>query len=176
MRRKPTYPSGIQRKSTVSGGWLGKVLLLGLASLVLPAPPSRAASDHLAIVVNRETPVDGLSMAELRKIFLGDRQFWTPNMRVVLLVRAPVARERDVVLKSIYQMSEAQFRQYWIAKIFRAETTSGPKIVYSNEMTHELVAAIRGSIGFVLADKVTPDLKIIRINGKLPGESGYPLQ
>ena len=55
---------------------------------------------------------------------LGDRQFWTSNLRVTLLVRAPGAREREVVLKTIYQMSEAQFRQYWIAKVFRAEAAS----------------------------------------------------
>jgi len=37
----------------------------------------------------------------------------------VLLIRAPVARlSADVVLRVIYQMSEAQFKQYWVAKIF----------------------------------------------------------
>lgn len=176
MRREATYPLAIERRGAVSGGWLGKVLLLGFASLMLCAPPSHAAAENLSIVVNPDTPVDGLSLAELRKLFLGDRQFWTPNLRVVLLVRAPVAREREVVLRQIYQMTEAQFRQYWIAKIFRAETTSGPKIVYSSEMTTELVAAIRGSISFIAAAKIPPGVKVLRINGKLPGESGYPLQ
>jgi len=61
---------------------------------------------------------------------------------VTLLIRAPQARERDVVLKVIYQMSEAQFKQYWVAKIFRAEAASPPKIVYSNDMQYELVTAI----------------------------------
>ena len=28
-------------------------------------------------------------------------------------------------------MTEAQFRQHWIGKVFRADTPSGPKIVYS---------------------------------------------
>ena len=28
-------------------------------------------------------------------------------------------------------MTEAQFRQHWIGKVFRAETPSGPKIVAS---------------------------------------------
>jgi len=56
-----------------------------------------------------------------------------------------VARERDVVLKVIYGMTEAQFRQYWISKIFRLETSSGPKIVYSTEMAAELVTAIPGA-------------------------------
>ncbi len=123
-----------------------------------------------------DVPVDDLSFGEVRKLFLGDRQFWTSDLRVTLLVRAPVARERDVVLKSIYQMTEAQFRQYWISKVFRADAVSGPKIVYSTEMALELVAAIRGAVTFVAADQAPKGLKILRIDGKLPGEKGYPLR
>ena len=63
-----------------------------------------------------------------------------------MLVRAPGAPERDVVLKDIYQMSEAQFKQYWIAKVFRAEVASGPRIVYSNEMAVDLVSGTPGAV------------------------------
>ena len=103
-----------------------------------PAPLLRAAEGDIAIVVRPDVPIDNLTFAELRKLMLGDRQFWTSNLRVTLLVRAPGAREREVVLKTIYQMSEAQFRQYWIAKVFRAEAAAGPRVVYSNEMATEL--------------------------------------
>jgi len=97
-------------------------------------------------------------------------------MPVVLLIRAPVARERDVVLKVIYQMSEAQFKQYWIAKIFRAESATAPKVVYSNDMANELVAALPGAIAFVDSRDVKPGTKVIRVDGHLPGEPGYPLR
>src|SRR3954462_13428582 len=120
-----------------------------LAMAVLPArPASAAASTDIAIVVRPDVPVANMTFAELRKLLLGDRQFWTSNLRVTLLVRAPGAREREVVLKTIYQMSEAQFRQYWIAKVFRAEVASSPRIVYSNEMATELAAEIPGAVAF----------------------------
>jgi len=83
----------------------------------------------------------------------------------VLLIRAPVARERDVVLRVIYQMSEAQFKQYWVAKIFRAEAASPPKIVYSNDMQYELISGIPGAIGFMDARNVRPGLKVLRVTG-----------
>src|SRR5215831_2224351 len=95
-----------------------------LAAAMSPWPAFPAPSD-VAIVVRPDVPVENLSFAELRKLLLGDRQFWTSNLRVTLLVRAPGAHEREVVLKTIYQMSEAQFRQYWIAKVFRAEAAAG---------------------------------------------------
>jgi len=135
-----------------------------------------AAEPDIAIVVRPDVPVDDLTLAELRRLLLGDRQFWTSNLRVTLLVRAPGAREREVVLKTIYQMSEAQFRQYWIAKVFRNEVAGGPKVVYSNEMAAELTAAIPGAVAFVEADQAPKGLKVLKVNGKLPGQPGYPLR
>src|SRR6202163_2336953 len=129
----------------------------------------------LAIVVRPEVSVDNLTFSELRKLMLGNRQFWTSNLRVTLLIRAPGAPEREAVLKTIYQMSEAQFQQYWIAKVFREEATGGPRIVYSNEMATELVSAIPGAVAFVAASQVPKGLKILKIDGHLPGEKGYPL-
>jgi hypothetical protein len=130
----------------------------------------------VAVVVNPGVPATDLGFAEIRKLLLGDRQFWNSGLRVTLLMRAPVARERDVVLREIYQMSEAQFRQYWIAKVFRAEATSGPKVVYSDEEAAQMVAAIPGAIAFLDASKVPKGLKVLKIDGRLPGEAGYKLR
>lgn len=146
-----------------------------LAFLTLRPIAVRAADGDIAVVVRQDTPSDNLTIGEIRKLLLGERQFWTSNLRVTLLIRAPSSRERDVVLKTIYQMSEAQFRQYWISKVFRAEASSGPKIVYSNEMATELVAAIPGSVAFVDSTQVPKGLKTLKVDGKLPGEKGYPL-
>ncbi len=123
-----------------------------------------------------DSPVDGLTLAQTRKLLLGEQQFWNSNLRVTLLLRAPAARERDVVLKVIYGMNEAEFRQYWISKMFRAEVESGPKVVYSNEMATELVNALPGSVAFVDASQVPKGLKVLKIDGKLPGQAGYPLK
>jgi len=119
--------------------------------------------------------VDNLSFEDARKLFMGDRQFWSSNLRVTLLIRAPAARERDVVLRIIYGMSEAQFRQYWISKIFRLEASTGPKIVYSTDMATELVSAIPGAVAFFDAAVVPKGLKVLKIDGLSPGEKGYRL-
>ncbi len=141
--------------------------------------PSSAQTSHstdIAVVVHPDTPITDLSLAEVRKVLLGERQYWNSKLPVSLLIRAPVARERDVVLRVIYQMSEAQFKQYWVAKIFRAEVTSPPKIVYSNDLQYDLVSAIPGAIAFVDARNVRPGLKVLRVDGHLPGDRDYPLR
>ncbi len=151
-------------------------LLILILTLTISLLPLVAAEGDIAVVVRPDTPTDNLSLSEIRKLLLGERQFWNSNLRVTLLIRAPAAHERDVVLRVIYQMSEAQFRQYWISKIFRAEAASGPKIVYSNEMAAELVNSIPGSVAFVEAGQAPKGLKVLKIDGKLPGEKGYPLR
>jgi hypothetical protein len=107
--------------------------------------------------LTKETPVSDLTLAEVRKVLLGERQYWNSKLPVVLLIRAPVARERDVVLRVIYQMTEAQFKQYWGSQDFPGRGASPPKIVYSNDMQYELVSALPGAIGFVDARSVRRD-------------------
>jgi hypothetical protein len=134
------------------------------------------ASNAIAIVVHKDLPVDDLSLDELRSIFLADQQFWPDRTRITLLVRAAQSEERTFVLNRIYEMSEAQFRKYWIAKMFRAEVPRGPKIVLSAGMALDLVVAIPGSISFTRADTVTDRVKVVRVDGLLPGDPGYPLK
>ena len=155
------------------------VIVLSVA-LLLPAMQAVSQENDfqkaIAIVVHKDSVVDNLSLAELRDIFLANKQFWPNRSRIILLVRAPKSDERDFVLNTIYQMDEAQFRQYWIAKMFRAEVPRGPKIVFSTDMTRELVVAIPGSISFINAQEVTDDVRVLRVHGKLPSDAGYPLK
>ena len=164
-------------------------MLVLLAALCLSQLyPSPVLADDVAVVVNPRVPLDDLSFSELRRILLGDRQYWSSGLRVTLLIppistltegqliRASVAPEREVILRTVYRMSEAQFRKYWIAKVFRAEATAGPQIVYSNEMATDLLVAIPGSVSFVSAAQVPSGVKVLTVNGHLPGETDYPLR
>jgi ABC-type phosphate transport system substrate-binding protein len=151
---------------------------LVMAGLTAPlgAQVTNTATDDVAVVVHPDTPVDNLTLGELRRLVLGDRGFWPASVRVTLLLRAPVAHERDVILRIVCQMTESQFRQHWIAKVFRADTAVAPKIVYSSEMSIEMVARIPGAITFVDASRVGKNLKVLKIDGRAPRDSGYVLR
>ena len=157
--------------------WLAKVVMgAALAFAANTAPAPARAAEGMAVIVHPSTPIDHLSFEEMRRVFLGERQYWNSNLPVVLIVRAPVAPERQVVLNKIYRMTESQFKQYWIARIFRAETVSTPKVVYSNQTINELVSAIPGAISLVRAEDIVPGVKVVRIDGALPGDGNYPLR
>jgi ABC-type phosphate transport system substrate-binding protein len=159
-----------------------RATFLALAASAVVAPmistvaAQTAGAEAVAIVVHPGVAVDDLSLGELKSIFLGERQYWSGGSRITLLVRAAIAPERDLILSEIYGMGEERYRQYWIAKMFRSEVASGPKIVFSTDMLRDLVTVIPGSIGFVPVSEVGPDLKVIRIDGLVPGDEGYPLK
>lgn len=154
---------------------LALVLLLWGTLASAEEPASGPVS--IAIVVHADTSVSDLSMAQLRRIFLAEQQFWGDDSRITLLVRAPGAYERDIVMDRLYRMDEAQFRKYWIAKMFRAEVPSGPKIVFSSNMALELVQAIPGSITFIDASEVNGGgVRVVTIDGLKPEDEGYPLK
>src|SRR6267143_414765 len=151
-------------------------ILWAVVTLHSPSAAQSTSGGDIAVVVNADTPVADLSLSEVRKVLLGERQYWNSKLPVVLLIRAPAARERDVVLRVIYQMSEAQFKQYWVAKIFRAEAAAPPRIVYSNDMQYELLTALPGSIAFVDSRNMRAGVKVLRVDGYMPGGKGYPLR
>jgi ABC-type phosphate transport system substrate-binding protein len=158
---------------------LSFALVSALALGALPASGFHRSAPNavdVAVIVHPGVSESGLSYSELRKIMMGDRQFWTSSLRVTLLIRAPVSRERDVLLKKVYQMTEPQFRQYWIGKVFRAEATSGPKVVYSNQAATEQVASTPGGIAFVDASQVPKGVKVLKIDGHAPGDKEYTLR
>ena len=153
-----------------------RTMIVAAALALLPSlAAAQAEPGDLAIVAHPGVPVDGLSLPEVRQVFKAERQYWTKDLPVVLFVRAATSAERTAVLKVIFQMAEPQFQTYWTAKTFRAEAGSSPKNLSSNELTQRFVAAKPGAIGFLTASEVKPGVKVLRIDGRLPGEPGYKL-
>jgi hypothetical protein len=153
-----------------------RLLRLVLAAVALIRGPESERGVVLAVVVHPGIPVEDVSLAELRRLFLGDRQFWTSGLRVTLLVPPPRSRERALLLSRVYEKTEAQYRHYWIAKIFRTEATAAPKVIPSAGLAGSLVREIEGSLAVVDAEQVPAGVKVLTVNGKAAGDDGYPLR
>ncbi|HUF48702.1 MAG TPA: hypothetical protein VMM93_12875 [Vicinamibacterales bacterium] len=160
------------RLCTLVATWIAAALLVAATA---PAGQAQQPAD-IAVIVHADVAIDNLTLAELRRVWLGDREFWPSGERITLFIRAPVAAERDAVVSTLCRMTEAQFRQHWIAKVFRNESPSGPKIVYSTESAHDQVARVPGAIAFVPASAVGTGVKVVRVDGRRPGETGYPIR
>ena len=133
-------------------------------------------AEDIAVIVNPDVSVEDLSFAELRKIMLGDRQFWPSGEKVTLIVAQPVDTGRSVLLDRVYNMSEQQYRQYWIARVFRGEVAEDPKVVISSEGVIEMVSVLGGSIAFVDFADVPSGVEVLSIDGLRPGDPDYALK
>jgi hypothetical protein len=151
-------------------------LAAGLVAVPVHGQAGQPTGD-ISVVVHPDVAVDNLTMAELRRYLTGDREFWgTGGPRVTIFIRAPIARARDTVVRDVCQMTEAQFRQHWIGKVFRNETPSAPKIAYSNDAVLEQVGRTPGAIGFIEGPVTAKSVKVLRVDGRLPGQPGYRLK
>lgn len=152
------------------------LLSAALAGFLLFAAPAGAAAPT-AVIVHEQVPVDELSLAELRKIFRGERLFWHKDLTITLLAPPRGSREREILLDKIYErQSEAEYQTYWINRLFDKGARTAPKITGSPKMSARLVSEIPGAIALVPADRIPEGVKVLRIDGRSPGETGYPLR
>jgi hypothetical protein len=153
-------------------------VVIGLVGLWLATlggtRPAAAQSIDVAVVVNSQNPVDNLSASELRKIFVGEKRSWASGTPIRLFVRASGAHERTVLLK-LLNMSESEYKQYWTARVFRGEAQAEPVALFSNGMQKEAIGIYPGAVVLMNIQDVKPGMKIVRLEGHKPGESGYPL-
>jgi phosphate transport system substrate-binding protein len=147
--------------------------LIVLAGLMLVSRALGQGTD-VAVIVNPNNSVANVTLSELRKIFAGEKRSWTGSIPIKLIVRGPGCRERSVLLK-LLDLSESDYKQYWTAQVIRGETDSEPSIVPSTGMMREAVQAFPGGIGMVDMQSIKPGMKVIKVDGHLPGEAGYPL-
>jgi phosphate transport system substrate-binding protein len=160
------------RNSAVMMGTL-VMLSLQVTPLLGQNPEIVKNTVDLAVVVNPKNPVSSLSIPALRKIFAGETRTWAGGIAVKLIIRAQGAHERAAVLQLLH-FSEDEYDRYWISQAYRGEGVE-PVAVFSNGMQKEAVTDISGAIAIMDVRDLKPGLKVLKIEGKLPGEEGYPL-
>jgi ABC-type phosphate transport system substrate-binding protein len=146
---------------------------------------SQAAADEVAVIVNKSNPVDGLTMAQLRKIVLGQETKWTSGKRIAVLMTTPGQPERDGTLKVVCGMSETDFTLHFMQGVLSASSHLGssglprldpPKAVGSSVQVRQLVAGTTDAVGFIKASQLDASVKVVRIDGSGPGQPEYKLK
>ena len=144
-----------------------------VACVVNLASIASAQSVPVAVVVNEKNPVTNLRSAELRQIFAGEKRSWPGGLPIKLFVRAPEAHERTALLK-LLGMTESEYKKYGTAQVFRGEAQTEPVSLFSNGMQKEAIVVYPGAVALVNAQDVKPGMKVVKVDGKMPSEAGYP--
>ncbi len=149
-----------------------------LALMFSASGHAECPSNGLAIVVNKANATEGLSMAQLRRLLLGDLRTWPDKKQVSLVAPDPQSETFKCVLSAVVRMSYAEYKRYIANAEFRGEDPVQIRTATSGAAVAKAVAGSAGSIAIVEAGSlpaIAPTVRVLRINGKQPGESGYPL-
>ncbi|MFO7177162.1 MAG: hypothetical protein DIU78_000555 [Pseudomonadota bacterium] len=150
------------------------------ALLALAAPPSkivRADSKkvHLAVVVAKDSPVSDLSFATLKRLYLGENVNAPGGKRLIPLNHAALSQDRIGFDRAVLGMSAEAVARYWIDRKIRGQS-GPPKAVQPTDVLQRVVSHLDGAISYVRHEEVRPELKIVRIDGKAPGDPNYAIQ
>ncbi|MGZ7053802.1 MAG: hypothetical protein ACXVJ0_17210 [Candidatus Angelobacter sp.] len=148
----------------------------GILAVALWPVHLSARDNSIAVIVNPKNSVESISLVQLRSIFLGTQTFWKDGTQVIPIVRAPSAKERDVLLRRVLHMSDLQFQQYWRKRRLAHKAGHEPIAVVSNGMQMQTVALESGGIALVGTSDLNSSVKALKVGGHRPGSAAYPLK
>jgi ABC-type phosphate transport system substrate-binding protein len=108
-----------------------------------------AADEEVDVIVNKVNTTGGLSAADAKKIFMGDKSVWPSGKRIAVLMPAQAQAERSQVLHDIYRMAEGDYCKYFLQAAFTGRNTALPKDVAGAAQMKEQAAGNPGAIGYL---------------------------
>ena len=144
----------MKRSSTIS------VLLFLLLSFV----PSYA--HHLAVVVAKGTDIDGMTTANLAKIFTAETKRWPDGKAVVVVLHRQSVAQQEI-LERLGKMTGTELNACFAAH------KDSILLVDSDAELLKLVQTTPGAIGLVDVRSINDKVKVVKVDGKLPLEDGY---
>ncbi len=155
-------------------------LTLGLALALLFTFPrveaSALAAERvvLAVFVAKDSPIQNLKMTELRRVFTNADDSGFSGQRSTPFNHTARSVDRIGFDQTVLHMTPEEVSRFWIDRKIRG-LPGPPRAVDSLSQLLRLVSRSDGGIGYARPQQVTADVRVIRVDGKLPSESGYPL-
>jgi len=153
-----------------NNGQTMKARPLLLACVCLGALSCAAHARQLAVIADPANTTSNLTVGELEKILGIHTQSWPDGKPVTVVLRDPSSADMQIVLRKLLNMTPDQARSLIHAH-------SGTIVVAdSDEAVLRFVSGTRGAIGIVDLYSLTKDVKVLKVDGKLPVEQGYILR
>lgn len=145
---------------------MSRTRTLSLALIVLAAQLSFARD--LAIIINKANPASTVTAADLEKL-LKLASPWPDGKKVKIFLTDPNSAETKNVLPHAYKLTPAEIRS--LADTHKADI----QILSSDDLVLTMVDNNPGAIGIVNVYSINSQVKVLKIDGKLPMEQGYLL-
>jgi len=141
-----------------------------LLPALLMTVPYCAHGKQWAVVTNTGNAATNVSAAELLKMFNGHTRSWPDGKPVIIVIRGSSSEEMQPVLRKLFDMTGTQVHSFiQLHKGMVIEADSDDAVIHFVSVTH-------GAIGVVDLYSLTKDVRVVKIDGKLPVEQGYILR
>jgi ABC-type phosphate transport system substrate-binding protein len=134
-----------------------------------------AQSADLAVIVNKNSGLDNVTSEELAKIFRAEKPKDPNGTRFTITAREAGSPERTAALAQIFKMSEDDYSKYFLQATFTGQVTSAPRTINGAAVAKQFVSVTPGAISYIRSSDADDSVKILKVDGKAPGEPGYPL-
>jgi len=151
--------------------------LLSVLAFGLPrAERSARAAERvvLAVFVSKDSGVQDLKLTELRRVFTNADDSAFSGQRSVPFNHTARSTDRVGFDQTVLHMNADEVSRFWIDRKIRG-LPGPPRAVDSLSQLLHLVSRNTGGISYARPNQVTNEVRVIRIDGKLPTDPGYPL-
>jgi ABC-type phosphate transport system substrate-binding protein len=137
------------------------VLLAFLLTFLTPC-----FAHHMAVIVNKDNNIGNVTAGHLTRIFRSEVKKW-PDGKVVILVLHKDSAGETETLERLIKLSADELQA-----MIAAHKDSIQR-VDSDADVLKIVQSMPGAIGLVDVRSVDNTINVVRVDGKLPMESGY---
>lgn len=134
-------------------------------ALVMLAAPLCQARD-LAIIVNKTNSTSSVTAGDLERVLKASAP-WPSGKKVKVFLTDPESPSQKAILQRFYKMTPAEIKAF--AESHRADI----QIVASDEIVLTMVKDNAGAVGIVNLYSINSQVKVLKVDGKLPMEQGY---
>lgn len=136
---------------------------------------AQSVSLRLAVVVAKTSPLQDLSIHDLKHLYMGDQIIGPGGKKFVPVALRAGSPERVAFERAVLGMAPERVASYWIDRKIRGQS-GPPTTVDSAEVLQRAVSKIDGGIGYLRARDVRDFVKVVRIDGKGPEDPGYGVE
>lgn len=130
--------------------------------------------EQLAMVVAQSSPLKELSLYELKRLYLGSPVLDPAGERIIPFNQMPRAPDRVRFETRVLGMTPDEVARYWIDRKIRGQG-GAPKAVGPADLLQRVVSRLTHSVAYVRADQVADGMRVISIDGRVPGDTAYRL-
>ena len=148
---------------------------LQLAGAALFAPSALAQQPaRLVIIVAPNSPLLDLDVSTLARLFGGDPVTDPSGRSLIPFNHPPRTPDRMLFDQKVLGLDADQVAKYWVDRKIRGQP-GPPRTATSLRMLVGVVSKLPGAIGYIRSEYLSSEVRALRIAGKSPEVSGYPL-